>query len=419
MDTSLLLSICFFACLSLLTIWGIKTKNNCIVYVSSFWTTAAFFGIFYYLNPYEQWDIKLSIMPYVFMLACIWVALVPFRKYNEKNVKTQIIVGNKTFYTIVLYLLVGCSFEPFIETIVQIITHGISNIVELRYSIADGKTTARGYFTVVGKYMFSVEEYLCFLAIPFFFLYLLSTDRPNKIMLIGLVCAILNPIFHGFAVGTRFLPIIYATSFGFNYILLKDRLLDEYKHNVKKYSKYIVFFMIFFFGIISIGRFGKDSNYDQEYGTTYQYLRYLGESTVRFNTDAFATEFHTDGIRTFGGMLHYLGLYDRDLDFLNWKLGFIANDFYTIIGDVYIDYGWAISLSAFCLISLFLYCYYDKQSEYLKAGNYILYGMYANIWTFGIFYNVYTNNFIHAVWTLIYIIIWNLNTDETNKLSIR
>lgn len=398
---------------------SLQKGNFCLSLIFGMWVFTSFLAIFYYLNPFLQDNIRLTIPPYIFLFSFLLIATIPFRKYNGDSISRQQLVCNGAIFKVVIFLITICSYEPFLEILVKIFTQGTSTLGDNYSQLTSGMTTTRSHFSLVGKYLYSVTEYLQFVSIPFFFLYLSSSIRKKKIVVIGLLLGILCPVMNNFANGQRFASMICATTFFFNYLLFFDKLNDVIRKNIRKFG----ILALTCFGIlivaISITRFGAKSDYDQQYGTAYQFLRYFGESTVRFNSDAWNTTYFMHGERFFKNILIYFNMYSGlDIEDMNKLFGFVANDFYTVVGDLYIDFGFS-SIIFVGLISLFLYKLYNNKLSYLKFGTIILLNLWANLWMFGICYNVYANGMIHSLWAIILAIVINLITTSHDVIVQR
>lgn len=415
MDMQLLYCIVYFLLFFISLKTAINKNRKCIAFILAIWTIHAFLSIFYYLNPFMQFDIKLTLWAFIYLFICVNIAISPFLIFNEDSIGKQKILCNPLIFQVLIVALAVFSVVPFIEFIYQICITGLGDL-HLQYT--DSDTSSVKKLSKIGSFCYSVVEYLRFIAIPLFFVYITEIKKHNNLLILGLLTAIFCPVLSNLANGERFAVMIVVFSFAFNYILFSNKLSTDLKKKIKKYAVSCCLLMTILVIAISIGRFGKNSDYDQEYGTSYQFLRYLGEASVRFNTDAIETIHHTNGSRIFVGYLSYFENYKLDIEFINRKLGFASNNFFTVLGDLVIDFGTIPTFFIVLIFTGFMFLLYKKRQANLKLGTIIFFNLYVNIWNFGICYFIYMNGFIHFIWSIIIAIIINIFTANNDKLSL-
>ena len=380
-------------------------KNQILKLIVTVWAVSAFTGIFYFLNPFSALPYDVSIWPFIFLFSCFFICLLPFTKTNEATLEKKEFVYNIKLFNITATLVALCAFEPFVEILYSIDQRGLVELGNAYAELTSGLTESRSNFSSIGRILYSFEEYMKFITIPLFFTYL-TIENKRKIILIGLGCAAFMPSLQNMVHGERYYVMITTFSFVFNFLMFKTRLSTEVKDKLIMYGIATAIILSVLFVSISITRFGKDSTYDQEYGTAYQFIRYFGESYTRFNTEVWHLENFQNGTFSLASFYNYFYGMDIDIEENNFKLGFVSNNFYTFIGDFFIDFGY-YTLPILAILSFMFYRFINNRKTFITLGDIFLINIYANILLFGIVYFIYRNGFIHMLWAIILSIVFN------------
>lgn len=401
-------------------IWSVKRKYKLLILISVIWLTTAVVSTVYSLNPYIVMSKELQLEPYLYLFVCFLISIYPIYVTEKLNISQKFIICNSDIFNVTILVLALVSYEPLLETLMRISTKGINNLADIYISERSSASfDSRGYFSLVGRFFFSVVDYFKFISVPLF-LYYLTLPRRKTFITIGLACAVLNPIMFNLANGQRFLLVLSFYSFIFNFILLIPLFTKETIRKIVRYGLILLGMLLILFVSISISRFGKNSHYEAAgYGGIYQILRYFGESFYNFNTEGYWIENHTWGRNSF---TTYYSYFDPNNSYSIGKqneiTGVITNIFYTYIGNFIIDFGKVITVIIFLMLSALLTSKVKNIRGYLKLGTLILISLYANIVLFGTTYFVYQNGFIHLVWTFLYIILLNGCTTNKDRLRI-
>lgn len=390
-------------------IWSIKNKRKVLAVITGIWSLSSIASIFYVSNPYISFFHKIELLPYIYLFVLYFITTLPLINLNKKTSKTEIICNPKIFH-ILVYLISLCSIEPLIEIIVVIFSRGIGGLADIYIENAGQGYDQKSMFSFIGRFLYSIEDYMKFIAIPLFFLYL-TIKRKHKIIIICLILAILNPVLFSLSNGHRFYLITAASSFLFNYFLFKDRISIHYQKMIKKYSLYVLSAVGVLFLAISISRFGSGSDYQMEgYGTAYQFIRYLGESHSRFNSDVYHQNFFFDGRNSWRGFFNE----EWDVKDANTTAGFITNVFFTYIGDFVMDYGLNLTFAIISIASLFMYLSINRIKRCISLGWIIIINLYANVLLFGFTYFVYMNGFKMFFFSIIVSILIMISSKKNN-----
>ena len=398
-----------------------KKKKYILSFIVLIWAISSIAGIIYCTNPFISFFYDIEFVPFLYLFLCFCISVIPFKFLTEEKTENANHLCNPFIFKITVYTIAICSFEPLLEILAVIAKRGLGGLADVYIESEEG-FDPKYFFTFIGRYLFTIEEYLKFIAIPIFFLYLM-THRNKKWLLLGLICGILTPTLFSLANGHRFYLITVGLSFVFNFLLFRKKLSFNIKSQIRKYSIITLSFFSILFISISISRFGKGSDYDlQGYGTTYQFIRYLGESHCRFNSDIWHQKELTNGKNSWLG---YYGVFEKkeqmDIRERNETTGFMSNVFFTYIGDFCMDYGKFLTIIIISITSFFFYCLIKRIHRDMSFSDIIFINLYANILLFGFTYFIYKNGFINMLFSGIFALtsrIITTNNHRINKISI-
>ena len=391
-----------------------KKRSLLLLLMVSIWVLSSFVGIFYYLNPFAAIPYEPTIEPFLFLFGCFVITMIPFFVFNDKTIGEMKIYYHQDMFTVIIYVLALCSFVPFLEILYHIFKTGLSDLGSNYELLTSGTSSDRAHFSVIGKYMYSIEEYMKFISMPLLFAYLVCDRKKSKIITIGMILCAILPTLNNFANGQRYFVMITAFSFAFNYFLFSNMMSTELSTRIRKWAYIAGGGGIVLFLAISIRRFGEGSDYELEFGTTYQFLRYFGESFTRFNTEVWHLTSFMNGDFSLASFYAYFYGNEIDIQANNMKLGIISNNFYTYVGDFFIDFRY-YSVLVVALLSVVFYRIANKvKSGSVRLGDLFLMNVYASIPMFGITYFVYRNGFVHLLWAIILSLIFNGLTAKRN-----
>lgn len=394
----------------------LQYKNYPLLVITSVWSISALAGIIYCQIPYIAFFYKIEFLPFLYLFLCFCISILPFKNFSEKNIIRGRIICNPLILKILIYAIALCSFEPFLEILIIIAQRGMGGLADIYIDSEEG-FDPKYFFSFVGRYLYTIEDYFKFIAVPLFFLYL-NTKNVRKWIIIGLVCAILTPTLFSLANGHRFYLITVGLSILFNYILFRGTISDKHKKMLKKYFYVSLAFLSIMFISISVSRFGKGSDYALEgYGTGYQFVRYLGESHGRFNSDIWHQTRLTKGKNSWLG---YYGTFQKkkqmDIRERNNTTGFMSNVFFTYIGDLCMDYGKTTTIIIITITSLLFCCLARNFKRHISLCQIIIINLYANVLLFGFTYFIYKNGFLNMLWSIVVAFVISVTTRTNHDI---
>lgn len=382
-----------------------KYDNKIILLISVIWSICALMGILYTLNPFRPMYYPLEPLPFIYLFAIFIITLFPFVNFNENYIDKCVIHYNGAIFSFVVYVLALCSYLPTIEIIVKIASQGISNLAN---DYADHVDT-RSHFSFIGKYMFSVVDYFKFVTPVMIFVYFAEQKVRPVWQSIGMILATILPMLNNLAGGQRYYVMLLAYSLLYNFILFKDKISDEIKRKIFKVLIVVSPIVLIIFVSISISRFGKSSSYDEEFGTGYQFIRYMGESMDNFNTESWHITKHLGGHNTFTTFYSYFLGINRDIQEDNDITGVTTNVFSTYVGNLVMDYGVVNTAVYICVCVVFVLMLIRHRRKCIGLESLLLMYLYANILLFGTTYFVYQNGFIHFVFAIFMALLFKIS----------
>ena len=350
---------------AILLAWLILSKNNVSKYIVAIWLCSAISAIFFQcLMPIYR---KISIIPYVYMLACFFISLKPvvscdgfIRRYNfEQN--------NKLLMS-VMWFFVIISIIPFGENLKQVlVSTNASNgtaIADMYNSKMYGGGFKVFWLSSVGMLFNSIDgifvQFLFF--VPF---YLLTQPKVKKMLLILMFVPLANHLLFQIAASGRGTVVLFIMNSIFFFLFFKNHIPSSRMRIAKIVGISFLGLLIMALSIITFAR--KDAtNAGDDDAVFVGY--YIAKSHLDFNEKMWGISVYTQGDNTFAFFKNAIGL-DTFKSFLKkeafWgsKIGIPPGNFYTYIGDCYMDFGPIITLFIFIIISVVAYAYFASNKK--------------------------------------------------------
>lgn len=359
-------------------IWKRKsfTKTALIWFIFSL---NAIFAIPFYsasIEPYEN----ITLLPFLFLYLCIFISVYPLSQLKVDEIK----VSNSSFLNLIIYILCFVSITPFIENIIHINDvfineSGIADIYETKMDDNVNKAALINWYDPVSRYFNSICLQLQELS-PILLFYYLTKPKIKKLIIVGLIMAILNPMLYSMALAGRGMASIAILYMVFLYLLFK-KLIPQDRLKIMNYlGMGTAVLFVFMFAIMSIVRLeAQTNNYEM---ITWLSL-YFGESMLNFNDRMwnapclmygdYSFSFFKDlfGLNTVGGIMECR-------EYWAPKLGFSIGRFFTYVGDIMGDFGW---LGAFAFISIISSWIYKnvKNKTTINISKLILFVCWAKV----------------------------------------
>lgn len=379
----------------------IKKQGNFIipnVFMTSTWVLSALSSVFYYSSPLFQMTAtghKPIITPYILIFCLLFIMYKGVELYDSSY---KIKEYRGPLLNPLILLVAISSYLPFIESCKELLVGSFNfiNIAETKESFYQGELDSRYYMSWLGARFNSISVRGYFLIPILFFYYICFAKKTNKFIVIGLILAILNPVLNGLIIGGRGVMLSTALYFGFIYILFKSMLPFSFK----RILKWIVIIGVSFFALIfiltTIYRFS--SNAYNDYSVTDWFIRYLGESMVNFNTECWYYKENTYGLNSIAYYCENDGL--RDYQKLEQITKVRMNVYYTMFGDLMLDFGIIGTILIVCFISYIAYKIKPRKGV-IELENIILYSLIVYIFMEGVFIWPLINRWAAAEITLI------------------
>ncbi len=324
------------------------------------------------------------------------ISIYPILKYNEgskiRKIKTY---NNEIIVEAVIIIFAISSIIPFIENLILCLksssdssTYSLGSIYENSIDIDKG-------LSWVGRklnWLINVFQYL----IPILFFYELSKPKVRKLILIGLILAILSTVLNAYANASRVGIVRILLYFILSYFLSRSFINQKKRKIFKKIGLLFGSLIIGLVLLVTMARFsydtvGKVQNEDNPLLTWVSL--YTGEGSLRFNTQMWHVNSHSNGDNSFSFIKDSFGFHtfidnDKRRSYYASNMHIQTEVFYTYIGDFFSDFGGINTLLLVILLSVLL----QKTLDKLKNGNIetiIIAAVILNIYIFGFTYFPY------------------------------
>lgn len=397
--------------------FAIMRRHGILIMISTIWLLCAIIGVVYSLLPLTEANNDLTIAPYVYLFILFFIGLLPISMLRPIDGKELKVVYNEGIVYGIVVILAVCSFIPLVESIIQIAFSGLDNLASIYEERPDDFDT-RAYFTFIGRFFYSVEEYFEFLTPTFFFVYVTMFKEKEKWIVLGLVMALLNPLFNNLANGQRYYAAVFVYMVLYNYLLFY-KMIDERQRKILGQLSLIVGGIL---GLLFISiSLNRTSNGTEELGAAYQFVRYMGESMYNFNTDCYWITDYVGGEHSLKGLYSYLGISNTTIEDQTSLLNIVSNHFYTYIGAFVMDFGLIPSFIILSFLAFLFYYIISRLDKEVNIGILIIISLYANILLFGTTYFIYENGFIHLVWAIflaVFLLFMEVDNYESTETTI-
>lgn len=322
------------------------------VFAFSIWAFGAFMGIIYVQSSLFDVFTKfhtITLFPFLYLFILVLI----FYKGIEVNKITKLEICNSPIVYPLIIIIACTSYLPFIENIRQLIWGNVDfeNISNIKDEFVTGELESRYYMSWLGARLQSLSSYSSFISPIFLFYYIIIFKKKRNIILIGLLASIINPVLNSMVIGGRGAMIFTMLYFIANYLYFKEILPTRYNRAIRKTILIFCGLSIAFFIITKIYRFASDKYSD--FAISEWLVRYAGESMPNFNAEGWYFKEPTYGKSSFAYFSSLVGGEGlRNLDLLSKITGVRMNVYYTMFGDLMIDFGKA---SVFLIVLVFYF----------------------------------------------------------------
>ena len=341
---------------------------------------------------------------YLFLTVSLWLYLYPFIEINDSNFEYLRIPSKKIIKCISVILSV-CSIYAivfYLPVAYKMIAVDIADIANVRSMV----TTGNHPFIEpsIKNGLAKLFAFLYNLQLTLFFINLIIDRKIRFFSWVILFSSLSYPVFVLAFMGRDGI-VFWIFSFIFSFLLFRKYLHGGILKTLKKITVVIFSFFLFFFLIISVGRFLVANEDAMQLFESL--LSYIGQGPINF-----AEYYYIPNMISDGGQSLFLPLvkdvdlnYKNQIDSLLYNYDIVPWIFKTFISSIYTSIG-SLFLLIFGLILLFVYKYSfkEKKKGVLSFPFVLVYTVFFTVYSQGVFYLTYYHNIAHLSVLLIFLL---------------
>ena len=340
----------------------------------------------------------------LFLTVSLWLYLYPFIEINDSNFEYLRIPSKKIIKCISVILSV-CSIYSivfYLPVAYKMIAVDIADIANVRSMV----TTGNHPFIEpsIKNGLAKLFAFLYNLQLTLFFINLIIDRKIRFFSWVILFSSLSYPVFVLAFMGRDGI-VFWIFSFIFSFLLFRKYLHGGILKTLKKITVVIFSFFLFFFLIISVGRFLVANEDAMQLFESL--LSYIGQGPINF-----AEYYYIPNMISDGGQSLFLPLvkdvdlnYKNQIDSLLYNYDIVPWIFKTFISSIYTSIG-SLFLLIFGLILLFVYKYSfkEKKKGVLSFPFVLVYTVFFTVYSQGVFYLTYYHNIAHLSVLLIFLL---------------
>jgi len=385
------------------------------VLIVSLYTLCAFFSILFYLHPYTRlagYYYELSIIPMFYFAILTLLGVYPLIVFNDKK---NVLIGciDEKFILIGIYIFLPIQFLLYISYFPTFLEMLHSDMEIMRDNIVFGNANiSENVSPLIGKIMFYYGIFRNIaVVISIYALFFVKTNR--FLITLFAISSIAFPIFYSILYLMRsqiFLHLLYLSFF---FVTLKSYMLKSLKKTLLNLSSLFIIPSVYFLYIITNSRFHELAS--------WAFIKYLGETYTNFSGQLWANlRGSTDGGAYFKWLLTregWSGLNEK-WDYIYRSTKVDGHIFYGAIGQLVIEFGWAIPVVIYFTISYFSTKYF-KTNNVLTLSQLLILSLYAQFMLYGMYIFPYQETSILQLFATVCLAIIFSNVDSNKIYSIR
>jgi oligosaccharide repeat unit polymerase len=365
-----------------------KNKVSPSSFIALIWFLGSFCAIIYYYSALFKHDSgsnilpSIGLMPILFILLCFLIYYKSIEKFDNR---IQHVTNMNVLYQILIVLIAFSAYLPFIENVMYLFKDFNLAKFALVYDNREEDFDVREHMTWLGARLNSLGTLTKYLH-PIFLLSYLRQKNKKRIITIGLILALLNPMILGLSMGARYQIMYTIFNFLIAALILKDTLDNTLKIKLKKVGLVVIGLFSIVLIVFTLVRFSVENDHFIEVFPVQDYVAsYAGQGFINFSIDVWTNlKNHTDGANSFNLIL---GSDRLGLDSITNIRMYV---YYTIFGDFFIDYG---LYSVLIIIFLSCFFYFTKTiNGKMSIGTVILLHLWAIGLLDGLFYFQFIGN---------------------------
>lgn len=403
-----------FIAYALLLFYSIKqTKNiSSNIFCLSIWFLGALFSIFYYLTPFfNEYNVnrQITVLPFLYL----FFLFVLF--YNgiklDQNISKVTFCKSPIIYPLIILISIT-AYLPFFEHVRELAfgSFSLANIADIKQDYYNGDIDIFYYMSPWGARFNSIAVRFSFVIPILLFYYLVYWKSYNKIVLIGLIFAVVNPVLQGMIVGGRGSLVQTAIYFVLIFLFFRNMLREKTRKMMRNIMIFLGGAALVAFIVTTIFRF-TSSNYE-EIAISDWFIRYFGESFCNYNTECWYFKENTWGHNTLAYFVEDSG--QRDYQKLVPITGIRMNVYFTMFGDMLLDYGYFFTPIIFGIIYFLGYAFKPKNGI-IDLPSLFIFSLLSFVFIQGLFIWPLINKMNAAVTTIVLYFVVKLTIPQTKK----
>ena len=321
----------------------------------------------YYPNIYA--------LPLVYVFFLVWLSTKVLLDFDIKKING---IDDRGVQSILVGLAAFLSFFsilPFLELLIKAssISMGGSFFGQMYEEEGDRSLYL---FTPVGKICFALIRHTG--PLPVLLLFYVFVKKKNKLLQVGCLFSIITFVLYEFLAGSRGGVIGWVCAIVFTLIVFRKSFSKKTYSLIKKFLAIGFAGIVFVFFVISFSRVAYSDSYSNTYFEVDRWFaQYLGMGFIRFSYDIWSLTNFADGDQNFGLLKSWLGLFDYKsrehyISSMSDNLGIPLTEFYTYIGDIYMDFGRMGTILFFILFYSICKFVVMRNCKYLSILQFIL-----------------------------------------------
>ena len=363
-------------CLLLIYYWRKLKSINLGIIVLGIFVLSSIGSVWYYTFDMTKFFFpQIYAIPLVYVFFLVWLSTKALLDFDIKKIRGINDFCIQSFLVGLAALISFFSILPFIELLIKASSISMSSsFFGQMYEAEIDKSSY--FFSPVGKFCFSLIRHLG--PIPVVLLFYLIVKKEKKKLIVGCLLSVITLFLYAFLAGSRGGVIGWSCAFVFSLFLFRYSLSERTYSLIKKSSAIGFVGIILIFFIISFSRLGYGDAYSGvHFEATRWFAQYLGMGFIRFSCNIWDLTRFADGDQNFGLLKSWAGLFDYTsreeyISSMSDYLGIPLTEFYTYIGDIYMDFGRMGTILFFILF--FLLCKFAifRNYRYLSVLQVVL-----------------------------------------------
>lgn len=377
---------------------------NVGVFLLILWALSSLLSIYYSTTGIYVWNHEITILPFIYLFVLVLIYFRPILNFRNELISAIWTNDRTVVFVAIIISLIG--FLPFIEQLMQSFKvatgmsgSAVAELIESRYG--DDTYDQFYYLSSVGRKLNWLNNALAMLAM-ILFLYLLTKTKKNKLLLLGLGCSIMSVFLQAFNLSARFQIVKNLFLFFFLYIVFYKFYEENFRKKLTRNITIIILVVFIAISVISYFRFsGLLEARSDIYYSIFDWLSlYFSEGFLNFNGDMWYIDDYCLGRNT---AYIFRNLFDPSTDIFYrnyYQLEDIThirmNVFYTMIGDIYSDFGPIGTFFVAIMVSVF-FSRLCRIEPSLPLSKIILISLIAKINLIGFTYYTFVGDAIQVV----------------------